>query len=311
MTLRSDSNNSLSLIFYSSLFLIISELILLKISEQLFFLFSYLPLAFLCLILRPKEIIQTVSLVLIYLVFLRTFDISTELYLKNIVFLIFVFFISLTFTTLNHFRNDKEENFGKVFSNFILILCFCLTSFIFFYYKNLDHTNMINNLAELTKSLGRETSGREIFDLENTASLIVDILPSINFLFILIIFMINFRLASIMCKYMKLKTTFDYNFISFIASKNYNYLFLATLAIHFFNITSLKVLTLNILIFLCSAYIVEGYKKLQNFFNSFKISNLLKFLIIFLLFLFLGYVLLLIIFLVGFYANIKRLIIKE
>ena len=54
MTLRSDSNNSLSLIFYSSLFLIISELILLKISEQLFFLFSYLPLAFLCLIFKAK-----------------------------------------------------------------------------------------------------------------------------------------------------------------------------------------------------------------------------------------------------------------
>ena len=55
------------------------------------------------------------------------------------------------------------------------------------------------------------------------------------------------------------------------------------------------------------SYLLDGYKAFNNFFKNINLDRNLKFIIIFLLFIFLGYVLLLIILILGYLENFKKL----
>ncbi len=108
------------------------------------------------------------------------------------------------------------------------------------------------------------------------------------------------------CKSLKFIQNYSFSFKKNFSRKTlYLYIFIFII-LKFLNFEGIEILSTNILIFLSSGYIVEGYQNLQTYFEKFEISSSVKFLIIFLLFIFLGYVLLLIIFLIGLYKNIKK-----
>ena len=169
---------------------------------------------------------------------------------------------------------------------------------------------MIKSLSEILKKFNPESLDYSGVTFSEMSSFIVNILPSANFLVIISVFMFNYKLASIICKLLKFRQNFNFNFIKIHLEKSYSFIFLIILTLKFFKFEEIEILTTNLLIFLSCGYIFEGYQNLQTFFEKFDISSFLKFLIIFLLFIFLGYVLLLIIFLIGLYKNIKRLLFK-
>lgn len=304
------NNNQINVALYSSLFFILTEIILLKISTQFFFFFSHLPVLFLCIVLQPRQIINSFILSTITLALFKSLGIFGFINYKDLIFLAFVLLISSSFTLLNHLKKEKETMNGIVFSRFVLILSFVLSVFILFYYKNLDHSAMIKSLSEILKKFNPESLDYSGVTFSEMSSFIVNILPSANFLVIISVFMFNYKLASIICKLLKFRQNFNFNFIKIYLEKSYSFIFLIILTLKFFKFEEIEILTTNLLIFLSCGYIFEGYQNLQTFFEKFDISSFLKFLIIFLLFIFLGYVLLLIIFLIGLYKNIKRLLFK-
>lgn len=311
MRFLDENKNHLNLVLYSSLFFVLTELILLKISSQFFFFLSHYPIALLCIVLRPQEIIKTLLSSVIIFVIIEKFGFLESIQFKNLFFLVFVVFISLSFSLFNQMKKEKKNMDGMIFSKFILTLCVVLVGFIFFYYQKLDHSNIVNILSKLIDSINQNSSKYSNVDIERTSSLIVSILPAINFLVVLTIFMLNYRFAYITVEKLNLKALFSFNLENLNLQKWYTYVYFITVFLGLFNFSAINIYIINILIFLSSGFIVEGYKNLQKYFDKFKISIFLKFLIIFLLFLFLGYVLLLIIFLVGIYANVKRLFYKE
>ena len=199
---------------------------------------------------------------------------------------------------------------GIIFSRLILILSFVLSVFILFYYRNLDHSAMIESLSEILRKFNPKSLYYSGDTFSEMSSLIVNILPSVNFLVIISIFIINYRLATMICKSLKFIQNYSFTFKKISLEKPYTYIFLFFIILKFLNFEGIEILSTNILIFLSSGYIVEGYQNLQTYFEKFEISSSIKFLIIFLLFIFLGYVLLLIIFLIGLYKNIKKLLFR-
>ena len=64
---------------------------------------------------------------------------------------------------------------------------------------------------------------------------------------------------------------------------------------------------LNFTIVLSFLIFYEGFVSFFNYFKNLDVNNFLKIIIIFLLFIFLGYVLFLILFLLGFFINLKKI----
>ena len=179
--------------------------------------------------------------------------------------------------------------------------------FVLFYYRNLDHSVMIENLSEILERFNPKSLDYSGVTLTEMSSLIINILPSANFLVIISVFFINYRLAMIICKYFKFSQNYTFSFRKISLEKTYTYIFFFFIILKLLNFEGIEILLANILIFMSSGYVVEGYQNLLVYFEKFKISSSIKFLIIFLLFIFLGYVLILIIILIGLYKNIKKL----
>ena len=71
------------------------------------------------------------------------------------------------------------------------------------------------------------------------------------------------------------------------------------------------VLSINALICMSFSFLLEGYIAFNNHFKKIKLNNFIKFLIIFLLFVFLGYVLFLILLFLGIFENISKTVNKK
>ena len=310
MKFSKENNNQISVVLYSSLFFILTEIILLRISTQFFFFFSHLPILFLCIILTQRQIINSVVLSAITFTLIKNLSIFEFINYKDLIFLSFVSLISLSFTFLNHLKKNENHMNGIIFSRLILILGFILSVFILFYYRNLDHSAMIESLSEILRKFNPESLYYSGDNFSEMSSFIVNILPSVNFLVIISIFIINYRLATMICKSLKFIQNYSFTFKKISLEKPYTYIFFFFIILKFLNFEGIEILSTNILIFLSSGYIVEGYQNLQAYFEKFEISSSIKFLIIFLLFIFLGYVLLLIIFLIGLYKNIKKILFR-
>ncbi len=310
MKFSKENNNQISLVLYSSLFFILTEIILLRISTQFFFFFSHLPILFLCIILTQRQIINSVVLSAIILTLIKNFSIFEFINYKDLIFLSFVSIVALSFTFLNHLKKNENHMNGIIFSRLILILGFILSVFILFYYRNLDHSAMIESLSEILRKFNPKSLYYSGDTFSEISTLIVNILPSVNFLVIISVFIVNFRLATMICKSLKFIQNYSFSFKNISLEKSYTYIFLFFIILKLLNFEGIEILSVNILIFLSSGYIAEGYQNLQTYFEKFEISSSIKFLIIFLLFIFLGYVLLLIIFLIGLYKNIKKLLFR-
>ena len=310
MKFSKENKNQISVVLYSSLLFIFTEIILLKVSTQFFFFFSHLPIIFLCIILTQKQIINSIFLSVITLTLIKNLSIFEFINYKDLIFLSFVSLISLSFTFLNHLKKNENDMNGIIFSRLILVLGFVLSVFILFYYKNLDHSAMIESLSEILRKFNPNSLDYSGKTFSEMSLLIVNILPSVNFLVIITVFIVNYRLATMICKSLKFIQNYSFSFNKISLEKLYTYIFFFFIILKFLNLEGIEILSTNILIFLSSGYIVEGYQKLQAYFEKFEISSSVKFLIIFLLFIFLGYVLLLVIFLIGLYKNIKKLLFR-
>ena len=111
-------------------------------------------------------------------------------------------------------------------------------------------------------------------------------------------------------KKLKLPPIYSLSFNNFSTPKWYFILYFCFLILSFILENNEQYHIINITIILTLVFFIEGSLIFFNFFERFKINVNIKILIIFLLFIFLGYVLLLTIIFLGLYSNFKKFIRK-
>ena len=136
---------------------------------------------------------------------------------------------------------------------------------------------------------------------------IINIVPSINIFSFLVTFLINFKITRFIVRKLNFNNIYSFDFFNFeipiIVFFMFNFLFILSTQIT----GNLNYFFLNFTIVLSFLIFYEGFVSFFNYFKNLDVNNFLKIIIIFLLFIFLGYVLFLILFLLGFFINLKKI----
>ena len=135
------------------------------------------------------------------------------------------------------------------------------------------------------------------------------ILPSVNSLIFFTTFGLNFILSKFILKKFEIKQLNNFNLKYFTTPLWFSLIYLLMLILVLTQNPNSKifVFSINTLICMSFCYLIEGFKYFNNILKKIKINFYIKFIIIFLLFIFLGYVLLLVILIIGYLENFKKL----
>ena len=132
-------------------------------------------------------------------------------------------------------------------------------------------------------------------------------MPSINVFSFLLIFFINFNITKLVVNKLNFRNLYNFNIFEFEIPKIIFFAFNILFILSALSPVSFNYLFLNLTIALSFLIFYEGFVSFFNSFKKLEIHNFLKIIIIFLLFIFLGYVLFLILFLLGFFLNLKKI----
>ena len=134
------------------------------------------------------------------------------------------------------------------------------------------------------------------------------VLPSINSLIFFTTFSLNFIFSKFFLKKFEIKQITNISFIKFTTPLWFSsiYLMLFILVLTQNPNSKIFILSINILICMSFCFLLEGYLAFNYYLNKFKINNFIKFIIVFLFFVFLGYVLLLLLLFMGLFENIIK-----
>ena len=190
---------------------------------------------------------------------------------------------------------------------------FILTVFYILFFNDFEYEKLS---AFLQKSINQIISNyglQKNNELDKVIQIVMIILPSINSLIFFITFSLNFIFSKFVLKKIMIKPVENINFIDFTTPLWFSLIYLMMLLIvltqnqnsHMF------VLSINALICMSFSFLLEGTNAFHNHFKKIKLNNFIKFLIIFLLFVFLGYVLFLILLFLGVFENISKKVNKK
>ena len=139
---------------------------------------------------------------------------------------------------------------------------------------------------------------------ENIVENIIRLIPSINAFTLLNFIIVNFLITNLILKKLNFIKNFSLNLKKFFIPTWFFLIFNALLLLSFFTIGELKYHISSTVIILSFLFFYQGFIYMYKFMEKFEINVFLKFLIIFLLFIFLGYVLLLTIFMIGYFKTL-------
>jgi hypothetical protein len=171
----------------------------------------------------------------------------------------------------------------------------------------LDHENTKQYFSEIISQITQNYSEKQVHRIEEIADILILIFPSINSVVFFITFSLNFMLAKLLVKKSKFIQVFNIDFRNYKTPVWFSSIFIAFLFSSIILNSPIKDFSINASIFMSFCYLFEGFRLFNNLFDKAPIKRNLKFLIIFLLFIFLGYLLLLIILFLGFYENVRNI----
>ena len=307
---------SLKKVFYATIFIITLELLLFKISPQIYSIFNFLPILFIAMVIELKFFIISILSSILFFIFLGLNDLNFQNNALNTSSFLFsyIFFSTLViifFILFNLDKNDKKDSIGNKLAYFNLICSGLLFIFLIFFFSKINLQDISQIITNTFIKLFDNTDVYSQTDIEILVEKIIKILPSINFYIILITFFFNFFLTNIIIKKMSFSILYNFDFQNFLVPKWYLFFFILTLLTSFFFDSNSKVFLNNVCILFSFIYFFSGFLYTLDFLKDYKINTFLKILIIFLLFLFLGYVLILLFFFIGFYKNIRLLFLQK
>ena len=304
----SQSNKQKSLIiFYSTIFILVFQLLFLKISPQLHSIFNTLPFLIIGMAVKYSDFIKSCALALLILVFINFF--SEDFSFKQLIIFHFITsFITIFFFGSYHLSKKINLDSSNLLSGIIISFLFVLVCLYVLFFNDFEYEKLN---AFLKKSINQIISNyglQKNNELDKVIQILMIILPSINSLIFFITFSLNFIFSKFILKKIMIKPVENINFTDFTTPLWFSLIYLMMLLIVLTQNqnSQMFVLSINTLICMSFCFLLEGYIAFNNHFKKIKLNNFVKFLIIFLLFVFLGYVLFLILLFLGMFENISK-----
>ena len=304
----SQSNKQKSLIiFYSTIFILVFQLLFLKISPQLYSILNPLPFLIIGLAIKYSDFLKSCTLALLILVLINFFseDFSPN---QLIIFHFVTSFVTIFFFGSYHLSKKINLDSSNLLSGIIMSFLFILVVFYILFFNDFEYEKLS---AFLQKSIDQFISNyglQKSNELDKVIQIVMKILPSINSLIFFITFSLNFIFSKFILKKFMIQPVENINFIDFKTPLWFSliYLMMFLIVITQNQNSQIFILSINTLICMSFSFLLEGYIAFNNYFKKVKLNNFIKFLIIFLLFVFLGYVLFLILLFLGMFENISK-----
>ena len=306
-------NKDFQVLFYSVILIFSSETLLLRLSPNLFPILCSIPLIFSGQIVSRKNfffsiIITNTGFFFLYVNDVYFFDLKFTLrfFLNYFTTSTLIFFF---FRLLNSYKRNLISS-EKVIIFFTLFVLSLLLIFNFFYYYQIDHQELKNFISQFFSSIVKNSDIRKNIISEEGIDFLIKIIPSLNAFVLMTFIIINFFSTNIILKTIDFPRNYTIEFSKFFLPTK---IFLIFNILVFFSILltgDLMFYSFSTVIVLSFLIFYQGLVYSQQSLKSLDVNIFLKILIIFLLFIFLGYVLFLIIFLNGYYISLKRIITK-
>ena len=306
-------NNDHIILLYSVILIFSSETLLVRLSPSLFPILCSIPLIFAGQIVSNKIFFSSIIFTNIGFFFLYINDV----YFFDLKFTIRFFLNYFTTSTLIfflfRFLNSYKRNLissEKVIIFFNLLVLSLLLIFNFFYFYQTDHQELKDIISQFFSNIVQNSSIQESMISEERIDFLIKVLPSLNAFVLMTFLIINFFFTNIILKKINFSRNYSIEFTKFFLPAKYFLIFNILVFSSVLLTNDLKFYSFSTVIVLSFLIFYQGLIYSYQFLNSLNLNNFLKILIIFLLFIFLGYVLFLLIFLSGYYISLKRIITK-
>ena len=309
MDLRVRNYNSSLVILYSSLLIVTCELLLAKISFQFFTVLSPLPILLVSLSIKYKDFL--ISVVFSFFQLSLIIYIFPEYLLNNqiIFFHLAISILILFFSLVCNLSTKNKFTSSNLIAMLILSFIVLLVIFYLIFLKNIEQQEIKIFFKRIVIEILDAYKVKPKKNIDEVVNILISILPSINTLIFFITFSFNLIFAKLVLKKININQNPQPDFNAFITPSWFSIIYLFATALVFINDSSsnIWIFSINTVICMSFCYLLEGYRKFNNFFKNLNLDRNIKFIIIFLLFIFLGYVLLLTILFLGFLENFKRI----
>ena len=295
------------IIFYSTIFIFVLELLFFKISPQLYSILNPLPFLIIGLAIKFSDFLKSCVLALLILVLINFF--SEDFSPKQLVIFHFITsFVTIFFFGSYHFSKRIKVDSSNMLSGIIISFLFILAFFYILFFSHFEYEKLS---AFLEKSIDQIISNyglQKNNELDKIMQIVMKILPSINSLIFFITFSLNFIFSKFILKTFMIKPVENVNFRDFTTPLWFSLIYLMILVIVITQNpnSQMFIFSINILICMSFSFLLEGYIEFNNYLKKIKLNNFIKFIIIFLLFVFLGYLLFLVLLILGLFINIRK-----
>ena len=307
-------SNNISIFFYSSSFIFVSLLLLLKLSPELFLIFNFFPLFLVGLSTSILMTFYSHFFSLMSLLLFFKFNLVTQNYSNTplLIFnLLFIFFISFSFSSFLKYKKNKFLfTIADSLSYVVVIITVCLVIFLKSYFFELNFSSTINEIKGLYLDQIKENKNVIETQITGFLNLLINILPSLNSTFYLLLSILNLLIAQKFLKKLNIHTKREIHFKEFEISNWFFFTSIFSLVTAYFTHAESQIIALNIFIILSFIIILKGYLIFMNYLKKKDISNGIKFLLLFLLFIFFSYLLLIFFFILGTNYQIKKNFLK-
>ena len=295
------------IIFYSTLFILVFQLLFYKISPQVYSIFNPLPFLIIGLVIKYSDFLKSCALALIILVFLNFFN--ENFFSKQIIIFHFIIsFVTLFFFGSYHFSKRINLDCSNFLSGIIIFFLFIFAIFYILFFNDFEYEKLRSflqkSIDQIISSYGIQKSN----EIDRIVKIIMIILPSVNSLIFFTTFSLNLILSKFILKKFEIRQFTNLNFTDFTTPSWFSliYLIILILVLTLNSNSTIFLVSINTLICMSFCFLLEGYLSFNNYFKKIKINTFIKFIIIFLLFFFLGYLLLIVLLLIGLIENISK-----
>ena len=295
------------IIFYSTLFLLVFQLLFFKISPQIYSIFNPLPFLIIGLAIKYSDFFKSCALGLIILVFLNF--LSVNFFSKQLIIFHFIIsFVTLFFLGFYHVSKKINLDYSNFLSGMIIFFLFIFSIFYMLFFNDIEYEKLRSflqkSIDQVISSYGIQKSN----DTDRIIKIIMIVLPSVNSLIFFTTFSLNLILSKFILKKFEIRQFTNFKLTDFTTPLWFSFIYVMILILVLTQNPNSKifVLSINTLICMSFCFLLEGYISFNYYFKKIKINTFIKFIIIFLLFLFLGYLLLLILLFVGLFENIRK-----
>ncbi len=295
------------IIFYSTLFILVFQLLFFKVSPQVYSIFNPLPFLIIGLAIKYSDFLKSCALALITLIFFNFFD--ENFFSKQLIIFHFIIsFVTLSFLGSYHFSKKINLDSSNFLSGILIFFLFIFAIFYILFFNDLEYEKLRSFIQKSIDQIISSYGIQKDNDMDRIIKIIMIILPSVNSLIFFTTFSLNLILSKFILKKFEIRQLTNVNLTDFTTPLWFSFIYLMMLILVLTQNPNSKifVLSINTLICMSFCFLLEGYISFNNYFKKIKINTFIKFIIMFLLLFFLGYVLLLILLFIGLFENISK-----